>query len=102
MKISGEISGIEAIMQINKCRIADTSFAIRHLTYDRKLGMHGWREVAKCKARKALKENSFSIPGDILFAYTDDDTNTPGMAYKRLIRYISFTQNIWLKINWFN
>lgn len=99
-----EISGSEAIARMREIRHNQKLFfELHHLTYNHATGKtHGLRRVARCRIRKSLPKEAFSLPSELYLPYTDLDMQEPRTCFKKLIRYVAFPPRFELmKVNWF-
>jgi hypothetical protein len=105
VETQGKISGTEAIRRARNLKfVPDAPFTLIHLTCNMHTGQCGGQvKHERCRVRPALREDTFTLNGDLYFTWEDMDTGEPRMCFKRLMRYIAFPPRYeMLKIDWFN
>jgi hypothetical protein len=99
------ISGAEAVRRARNLKfVPGAHFTLVHLTCNMKTGeCGGLVKKERCRVRPSLREDTFTMDGDMYFPYEDLDGELPGMCFKRLMRYIGFPPGYeLLKIDWFD
>ena len=99
------ISLNEAIRRARNLKLVPGSyFTLLHLTCNMKTGECGQlSKHERCRARTALREDTFKMDGDMYFTFEDLDTGEPKMCFKCLMRHIGFPPDYkLLKIDRFN
>ncbi|KAA6348505.1 hypothetical protein EZS27_004105 [termite gut metagenome] len=100
-----KISGAEAIRRARNLKfVPDSYFTLIHLTCNMKTEECGQTvKHEHCRVRPALREDTFTLDGDLYFTFEDLDTGQPKMCFKRLMRFIAFPPYYELqKIEWFD
>ncbi|MDR0829741.1 MAG: hypothetical protein LBN95_06485 [Prevotellaceae bacterium] len=89
------ISYQEAIRRARNLKyIPNAYFTLYHLTCNfAKKTTEGMSKTEKCRVRKALNEDTFTLDGDLYFTYEDIDTGKAKMCFKCLMRFIAFPPN---------
>lgn len=90
MQIRGN-KALQLAREVSK--VPDGYFNIAFYNYSKIKGAGNSLKVYKrCRTRKQLPEEMFSIASDNFFLFSDADGN-PRMCYRYLIRYMSFPQD---------
>ena len=98
------ITGKEAINKMRLIRgLPKETFGLIFFTNSRAKG-DNWGEKRKyehCRLRTAENREGLEVQSDHYLYFTDCDTDSPKMCWKKLIRQVRFG-NIWYKVNWFD
>ena len=98
------INGIHALQLAKEIsKLPNGSFTISFYPYSRSRGIASARMITKpaCKFRAQLPQERFSIDGDNLFLFSDNDGN-PKCCYRILIQFIGFPHDNYKlhKVQW--
>ena len=82
----------EAIRRARNLKyIPNACFTLYHLTCNwAKKSTNGMSKTERCRVRKALAEDTFTLDGDMYFTYEDTETGQAKQCFKCLMRYIAF------------
>jgi hypothetical protein len=95
------ISAKDAIKKMRELSKLNESFSLQFYTWDRSSETTSGLKTVRCRLRKALSSENFSLDADHYLAYTDLSNNLPRLAWKRLLRNVDFGQG-WVKIDWYS
>ena len=95
------IHGYEALKAAKDVTRIGGTFGIRFKTYNyTKNESSGERIYRKCKTRKQLPEDRFTLHPDCYFLFQEAETNDNKQCFARFIRQIEI-QGTWYKVDWF-